>query len=96
MLELVRVDHGADRLYQVVGDIERHDAGHPARDVVDHRARLPVDQGWLPVRAVFVGATEQPEDEPGDPVRPVHRLTPCLALAAAVADHDHVGGKQAQ
>ena len=96
MLKLVRVDHGADRLYQAVGDVERYDAGHPACGVVDHRARLAVDQGWLPVRAVLLAPAEQSEDEPGDPVRPVQRLTPGLALAAAVADHDHVGGEQGQ
>jgi hypothetical protein len=96
MLELVRVDHGADRLHQAVGDVERDDAGHPPRDVVDHRTRLAVDQGWLPVRAVLMAASEQPEDKPGNPVRPVQRLAPGLTLAAAVADHDHVGSEQAQ
>jgi len=96
MLELVGIDHGADRLHQAVGDVERYHAGHPALDVVDHRARLAVDQGWLPVRAVLLAAAEQPEDKPGDPVRPVQCLTPGLALAAAVAHHHHVGREQAQ
>jgi hypothetical protein len=96
VLELVRVDHRADRLYQAVGDVERYHACHPACGVVDHRARLAVDQGGLPVRTILLGATEQPEDEPGDAVRPVQRLTPGQALAAAVADHDDVGGEQAQ
>jgi hypothetical protein len=94
MLELVGVDHGADRLHQTVGDVEREDAGHPAFGVVDHRARLAVDQGGHAVGAVPFRPAEQPDQEPGDPLRPVRRLAPRLALAAAVADHDHVGGEE--
>ena len=96
MLELIRVDHGADRLHQAVGDVEGEDAGHPALGVVGHRARLAVDQGRPGVAAVLLGPAEQPEQEPGDPVGPVRRLGQGQALAAAVADHDHVGGQEVQ
>jgi hypothetical protein len=94
VLELVGVDHGADRLHQAVGDIEREDAGHPALGVVGHRARLAVDQGQHTVAAVVLRPAEQPEHEPGDPFRPVQRLTQRLALAAAVSDRDDVGGEE--
>ena len=94
MLELVGVDHGADRLHQAVGDVEREDAGHPAFGVVDHRAGLAVDQGRHAVDALLLRPAEQPEQEPGDPFRPVQRLAQGLALAAAVADRDHVGGEE--
>jgi len=96
VLELVGVDHGADRLDLAVGDVEREHAGHPAFCVVDHRAWLAVDHGRHGVRALLADAAEQPEEEPGDPVRPVHGLAPGLALAAAVADHDDVGGQEVQ
>ena len=96
MLELVRVDHGANRLHQAVGDVEGEDGGHPAFGVVDHRAGLAVDQGRLAVGALLLRAAEQPGQEPGDPYRPVGRLAQGLALATAVADHDHVGGEKAQ
>ena len=94
MLELVGVDHGADRLHQAVGDIEREDARHPAFGVVDHRAGLAVDQGRHGVGALLLRPAEQPEQEPADPFRPVQRLAQGLALAAAVADRDHVGGEE--
>ncbi len=96
MLELVGVDYGAHRLHQAVGDIDREDTGHPAFDVVDHRARLAVDQGRLGVRALPVRPAEQPEQEPGDPFRPVRGLARGQALAAAVADHDDVGRQEVQ
>jgi len=96
MLELVGVDHGADRLHLTVGDIEREDARHPAFDVVDHRAGLAVDQGRHGVGPLLLRPAVQPEDEPADPFRPVHGLEQGLALAAAVADHDHIRGEQAQ
>ena len=96
MLELVGVDHGADRLHQAVDDVQREDADHPALGVVDDRPRLAVDQGGLAVGAFLLGPAEQPEQEPGHPFRPVRRLEPGLALAAAVADHDHVGGEEVQ
>jgi hypothetical protein len=94
MLELVGVDHRADRLHQAVGDVEREDAGHPALGVVDHRAGLAVDQGRHGVGALLLRPAVQPEQEPGDPFRPVHRLAQGLALTAAVADRDHVGGEK--
>jgi hypothetical protein len=94
VLKLVRVDHGADRLHQAVGDIEREDAGHPAFGVVDHRPWLAVDHGQLTVRALLLRPAEQPEHEPGDPFRPVRWVAHGLALAAAVADHDHVGRQE--
>ena len=94
MLELVGVDHGTHRLYPAVGDIEREDTGHPAFGVVGHRSRLAVDQGRHGVRALLVRPPEQPEQEPGDPVRPVGRLEQGLALAAAVAHQDHVRGEE--
>jgi hypothetical protein len=96
MLELVGVDHGAHRLHQAVGDVERQHAGHPAFGVVHHRARLAVDEGRHAVGTLFLRTAEQPEQEPGDPFRPVGRLAPGQALAAAVADHDHVGGEELQ
>jgi hypothetical protein len=96
MLELVGVDHGADRLYLAVGDVEREDAGHPALGVVDHRAWLAVDQSRLAVGALLLRAAEQPDQEPGDPFRPVRGLAPGQALAAAVADHDDVGCQEVQ
>jgi len=93
MPELVGVDHGADRLHLAVGDVEREHSDHPAFRVVGHRARLAVDEGRLGVGALLLRAAEQPEQEPGDPFRPVGRLEPGLALAAAVAHHDHIGGE---
>ena len=96
MLELVGVDHGAYRLDQAVGDVEREDADDPAFDVVGHRSRLAVDQGRHGVRAILVRPAEQPDQEPGDPVRPVRGLAHGLALAAAVTDHDHVGRQEVQ
>jgi hypothetical protein len=94
MLELVGVDHRADRLHQAVGDVEREDTGHPALGVVDHRAGLAVDQSRHGVGAILLRAAVQPEQEPGDPFGPVHRLAGGLALAAAVADCHHVGGEE--
>jgi hypothetical protein len=96
VLELVGVDHGAHRLYHAVGDVEREDAGHAAFGVVDHRAWLAVDQGRNAVRTLLVGPAEQPDQEPGDPFRPVRGLAPGQALAAAVADHDDVGRQEVQ
>jgi hypothetical protein len=96
VLELVGVDHGADRLHLAVGDVEREDAGHPASSVVGHRSRLAVDQGRHGVRALLVRPAEEPEQEPGDPFRPVRGLARGPALTAAVADHDHVGGQEVQ
>ena len=96
MLELVGVDHGAHCLYHAVGDVEREDAGHPAFGVVDHRAWLAVDQGRYGVRALLADTVEQPDQEPGDPFRPVRGLAPGQALAAAVADHDDVGRQEVQ
>ena len=96
MLELVGVDHGTHRLHHAVGDVEREDTGHPAFGVVDHRARLAVDQSRLGVRALLVRPAEQPEQEPGDPFRPVRGLARGQALAAAVADHDDVGRQEVQ
>ena len=86
MLELVGVDHGAGRLHQAVGDVEREDAGHPAFGVVGDRAWLAVDQRRHAVGALLLRPAEQPSHEPGDPLRPVHRFARGLALAAAVAD----------
>jgi len=94
MMELVGVDHGADCLDHAVGDVERDDAGDPAFGVVDHGAGLAVDHGRHGVGALPLRPAEQPEDEPGDPLRPVHRLAPGLALAAAVAHRDNVGGEK--
>jgi hypothetical protein len=96
MLELVGVDYGAHRLHLAVGDVEREHAGHPAVGVVSHRAGLAVDQGRHDVGAFLVGPAEQPEQEPGDPLRPVHRLEQGRALAAAVADQGHVGSQEIQ
>jgi hypothetical protein len=91
VLELVGVDHGADRLDPAVADVKREDAGHPAFRVVGHRSRLAVDHGRHGVRAVLVRPAEEPEQESGDPFRPVRGLARGPALAAAVADQDHVG-----
>jgi hypothetical protein len=94
VLELVRVDYGADRLHQAVGDVEGEDADHPAFGVVGHRAWLAVDEGRHAVGALVLRAAEQPDQEPGDSFRPVQRLAQGLALTAAVADRDHVGGQE--
>jgi hypothetical protein len=94
VLELVGVDYGAHHLHQAVGDVDGEDAGHPPLGVVDHRAGLAVDQGRNSVGAFFVRPAEQPEQEPGDPFGPVRGLAQGQALAATVADHDHVGGQQ--
>src|SRR5260370_11150420 len=94
MLELVRVDHGADGLHRAVGDAEREDADHPAFGVVGYDAGLAVDQGRHAVGALLLRPAVQPLYEPGDPLRPVQRLAQGLALAATVADHDHVGGEE--
>jgi hypothetical protein len=96
VLELIGIDHGADRLHQAVGDVEREDASHSPLGVVGHRAGLAVDQGQHAVDALLLAPAEQSENEPGNPFRPVQRLTQDLALAAAVADRDHVRGEQAQ
>ena len=93
MLELVGVDHGPDRLDQAVGNVERQDADHAAFHVVEHRARLAVDQGRYAVGALLLGAAELPTQEPGDLFRTVGRLAPSLCLAAAIANHDHVRGE---
>jgi hypothetical protein len=94
VLKLVGVDHRTDRLHQAVGDVEGEDACHPAFGVVDHGARLPVHQGRHAVDALLLRAAEQPDHEPGDPLRPVHRLAQSPALASAVADRHHVGGEK--
>jgi hypothetical protein len=96
VLELVRVDHGANHLHLAVGDVDRENAGHAAVGVVGHRARLAVDQGRHGVGPVLLRPAVQPEQEPGDPLRPVRGLAQGLTLAAAVADHDHVGGEELQ
>jgi hypothetical protein len=92
--ELVGVDHGPDRLHHAVGDVEREHVDHPAFRVAGHRARLPVHPGQLAVGTEHLPAAEQAEHEPCHPLRPGKRLRQRLALAAAVADHDHVGREQ--
>jgi len=92
--ELVGVDHGPDRLHQAVGDVDREHTDHPAFGVVGHRARLAVDPSRLGVGARLLRPAEQPEQKPGDAFRPVQRIAQRRALAAAVADHDHVGGEE--
>jgi hypothetical protein len=94
MPELVRVHHGPDCLNQAVGDVQRDHAEHAALCVVGDRARLAVDPGQLAVSAQLLAAAAQPDQEPGDPFRPGQRGEQRLALAAAVADHDHVGREQ--
>jgi len=94
VLELVGVDHGADRLHLAVGDVDSEHAGHAALRIVGHRARLAVDQRRHGVGAFLLRSAEQPEQEPGDAFRPVGRLARGQGLAAAVADHDHVGGEE--
>jgi hypothetical protein len=96
VLELVRIDHGADHLHLTVADVQREDAGDPAFRVVGHRSRLAVDHGRHGVRAVLVRPAEEPEQEPGDPFRPVRGLARGPALGAAVTDHDHVGRQEVQ
>ena len=94
MPELVGVDHGPDRLHQAVGDVDREHTDHPAFGVVGHRARLAVDPSRLGVGARLLRPAEQPEQKPGDAFRPVQRIAQRRALAAAVAGHDHIGGKK--
>jgi hypothetical protein len=74
VLELVGVDHGAERLDLAVGDVECEHAGHPAFGVVGHPAGLAVDQGRHEVGTLLLGPAEQPEQEPGHPFGPVQRL----------------------
>lgn len=94
MLQLVGVDHGPDGLHLAVGDVEGEDVDHTALGVVGDRAGLTVDPTKLAVAAHLLPAAEQPEHEPGHPFRPGHRLGQRRGLAAAVADHDYVGGEQ--
>jgi hypothetical protein len=94
VLELVGVEHGADRLDLAVGDVEGEHGRHPACWVVGYRAGLAVDQGRHAVGALVLRPAEQPEQEPGDPVPPVGRVKQGLALASAVAHHDHVRGEE--
>ena len=94
MLQLVGVDHGPDGLHLAVGDVEGEDVDHTALGVVGDRAGLAVDPTKLAVGPHLLPAAEQPEHEPGDPFCPGQRLGQRPGLAAAVADHDHVGGEQ--
>jgi len=94
VLELVGIDHGAYRLDLAVGDIEGEHGRHPAFGIVGHRAGLAVDHGRHAVGALILRPAEQPEQEPGDPLPSVSRVEQGLALAAAVAHHDHVRGEQ--
>jgi hypothetical protein len=96
MLELVRVDHGADRLDQAVGDVKGEDADHAALLVVGDGPGLAVDHGRHAVGALLLRPAEQRDDEPADPFGSVQRLAYGLALAAAVADRDHVGREDVQ
>jgi len=96
MLELVGVDDGADHLDQAVGDVQGEDGDHAAFAVVGDSARLTVDHGRHAVAALLLRPAEQPEEEPGDPFRPIQRLAQGLALVAAVADRDHVRREQLQ
>ena len=96
MLELVGVDHGPDRLNDAVGDVEGQDVDHEAFGVVGHQARLAVDPGWLAAGAQVLYPARDAEHEAGHPLGPEEWLSCRPGLAAAVPDHDHVGGEQVE
>jgi hypothetical protein len=94
MVELVGVDHRSDRLHHAVGDVEGEDVDDAVFGVVGDRSRLVVDPGQLDVGTHLRPPACQPEHEPRDLFRPMDRFGRRPGLAAAVADHDHVGGEQ--
>jgi len=96
VLELVGVDHGPDRLNDAVGDVEGQDVDHEVFGVVGHQARLAVDPGRLAAGAQVLGPARDAEHEAGHPLGPEERLSCRPGLAAAVPDHDHVGGEQVE
>lgn len=94
MAELVGVDHGPDRLHLAVGDVEGEDIDHPPLRVVGHGTGLAVDPYQLGAGTHLLPAAKQPDQEPCRPFWPVQRPGCRPGLAAAVADHYHVGGEQ--
>src|SRR5271166_973773 len=92
--QLVGVDHGSDRLYLAVGDVEGEDVDDAPFGVVGDRPRLAVDPGQLDAGAHLRAPAGQPEHEPGDPKRSVERPGRRQGLAASVAHHDHVRREQ--
>ena len=96
MAQLVGVDDGPDRLHQAVGDVQYEHADHAAFAVVGDPAGLAVQPGWLDVDAHLRGPPVQAENEPDHLFGPGQRAGDGPGLAAAVADHDHVGREQFQ
>lgn len=96
MAQLVGVDDGPDRMHQAIGDVEGEDVDDPAVGVVADRPGLAVDPGQLDTDPQRRSPAVQPEQEPGDPVPSVDGLGHRPRLAAAVADHDHVGREQVE
>ncbi len=94
--ELVRVDHGADRLDLPVGDVEGEHVDHPSLGVVGDRAGLAVDPGRPLRRTEQAAPAEQAAEQPQHRLPPDEWLTERLRLAAAVAVEDHVRGEQAE
>jgi hypothetical protein len=93
VLQLVRIDHGEDRLDKPVGDVEREDVDDPVLGVVGDGAGLAVDPGRLHPDAQPRCLPGQPGHEPRHPLRARDRLGRGPGLAAAIAHHDHVGGE---
>ena len=91
MMQLVGVHDGPDRLHQAVGDVQDEHVDHAAFAIAGNPAGLAVYPGWLDVDAHLRGPPVQAEDEPGHTFGPGQRLGGRPGLAAAVADHDHVG-----
>jgi hypothetical protein len=93
--ELVRVDDRADGLDPSVGDVEGEDAQQAAVRVEGEQAGVAVDLGRGVADADGAAAAGQAEQQPGDPLGPVHRGGQGRGLATAVAVQDGVGGQQA-
>jgi len=91
VFQLVGVEDGPDRLDPAVGDVEGEDVDDPVLGVVGDGAWLAVDVGRLEMDAHLRGPAGQAEQQPGHPFGPGHGLGQRPGLAAAVADHDHVG-----
>jgi hypothetical protein len=91
VLKLVGVEDGPDRLDQAVGDIEGKDVDDPVLSVIGDRAGLAVDPARLDPGTHLRTAAGQPEHEPGHLLPPVKWPGRGPRLAAAIADHGHVG-----
>jgi hypothetical protein len=94
VVKLVGVDHGPDRLHHAIGDIKGQDADDSVGRVVGDRPGLAVDPRQFDAGAQARSLAGQPEHEPGHPLRAVEWPDGGPGLAAAIADHNHVGSEQ--